>query len=86
MENNPKYNTINDRSENGKEPYHIFKKVFFSKTLAEWRPLIREIPASPVQTLVDVIDDPQAKANDFFLPYDHPNYGPMKIMASLRSI
>ena len=41
-----------------------------------------DLPASPVQTLVDVINDPQARANNFFLPYDHPNYGKMEIMAS----
>ncbi len=53
-----------------------------SKTLAEWMPLISDLPAAPMQNLVDVISDPQAVANDFFLSYDHPSYGPMKIMAS----
>ena len=82
LQNDPKFSTIDVREENCKEIYHIAKDVFASKTLDEWRPLIKEFPASPNQSLVDVIDDPQAIANDFFLPYDHPNYGPMKIIAS----
>lgn len=82
LENDPKFSTIEVREENCKEMYHIAKDVFLSRPLAEWRPLIREFPASPNQSLVDIIDDPQALANDFFLPFDHPNYGPMKIMAS----
>ena len=82
LENDPKFVDIEVRGENCKELYHIAKDVFLSKALDEWRPLIREFPASPNQTLVDVIDDPQAIANNFFLPYDHPNYGPMKIIAS----
>jgi len=82
LEHDPKFDTIDSRTENCRELYHIFKEAFLSKTLAEWTPLISGLPAAPVQNLVDIMSDPQVVANDFFLPYDHPNYGPMKIMAS----
>jgi crotonobetainyl-CoA:carnitine CoA-transferase CaiB-like acyl-CoA transferase len=82
LEHNPRFATLEARKENRKELFHIFRKVFLTKTLEEWRPLISDLPASPYQTLIDVIHDPQAKANNFFLPYDHPNYGKMEIMAS----
>lgn len=82
LENDPKYATLEDRTENRKELFEIFKEVFTTKTLEEWRPLIADLPASPYQTLIDVINDPQAKANDFFIPYDHPNYGEISVMAS----
>lgn len=82
LEQNTKFATMDARSENQKELYHIFREAFSSKTLAEWLPLISDLPASPIQTLVDVISDPQARANNFFLPYDHPNYGRIEIMAS----
>ena len=82
LEHDTKFATMDDRFENRKELYHIFKEAFLTKTLAKWMPLISNLPASPIQTLVDVLDDPQAKANNFFLPYDHPNYGRIKIMAS----
>jgi crotonobetainyl-CoA:carnitine CoA-transferase CaiB-like acyl-CoA transferase len=82
LEHDPKFATIDNRTENCRELYYIFKEAFLGKTLAEWMPLISDLPAAPMQNLVDIISDPQAVANDFFLPYDHPNYGPMKIMAS----
>ncbi|MEE9435159.1 MAG: CoA transferase [Candidatus Adiutricales bacterium] len=82
LEHDPRFATIESRAENCKELYYIFKEAFLSKTLAEWMPLISDLPAAPMQNLVDVISDPQAVANDFFLSYDHPSYGPMKIMAS----
>jgi crotonobetainyl-CoA:carnitine CoA-transferase CaiB-like acyl-CoA transferase len=82
LEPNPRFATMEARKENRKELYHIFREAFQSRTLEEWRPLISDLPASPVQTLVEVINDPQARANNFFLPFDHPNYGKMEIMAS----
>ncbi|MEE9555675.1 MAG: CoA transferase, partial [Candidatus Adiutricales bacterium] len=82
LEHDPRFATIESRAENCKELYYIFKEAFLSKTLAEWMPLISDLPAAPMQNLVDIISDPQAVANDFFLSYDHPSYGPMKIMAS----
>lgn len=80
--NDPKFASIESREANRKEIYHIVKGVFLAKPLADWLPLIKPFPASPIQAPVHVIDDPQIAANDFFLPYDHPNYGPMRIIAS----
>jgi crotonobetainyl-CoA:carnitine CoA-transferase CaiB-like acyl-CoA transferase len=82
LEQDPKFNTLEARKENRKELYHLFREVFLTRTLEEWRPLIADFPASPVQTLIEAIKDPQSRANNFFLPYDHPNYGPIEIMAS----
>jgi crotonobetainyl-CoA:carnitine CoA-transferase CaiB-like acyl-CoA transferase len=82
LEKDPKFATMEDREKNCKELYSIFKKAFQSKRLEEWRSLMGHLPASPMQTLVEVMNDPQVKANHFFPDYDHPNYGRMKIMAS----
>ncbi|MBW2091410.1 MAG: CoA transferase [Deltaproteobacteria bacterium] len=82
LEHDPRFATIEARQENRKELNHLLEEKFAKKTLDEWRPLIADIPASPFHTLVDVMNDPQAEANDFFPTYDHPSYGPMKIMAS----
>jgi crotonobetainyl-CoA:carnitine CoA-transferase CaiB-like acyl-CoA transferase len=82
LEHDPRFATLEARQENRKELYHIFREVFLNRTLEEWRPLISDLPASPYQTLIDVIKDPQAKANNVFLPYDHPTYGRIEIMAN----
>ena len=38
------------------------------------------LPWAPVSTLPEVIADPQARANDFFIAYDHPTYGRIEIL------
>lgn len=82
LENDPKFASIESREANRKELYNIVKDIFLAKTLEDWLPLIKAFPASPIQAPVHVIDDPQTAANDFFVPFDHPNYGTMRIIAS----
>ena len=82
LANEAKYATTESREENKKELYHIFKAVFLTKTMAEWKPLIAELPGAPFQSLVEVADDPQVIANQMIMPYDHPTYGEIPIMGS----
>ena len=55
----------------------ILEDLFLGKTLDEWKQLLDQsgLPYAPVQNLQEVINDPQAKENDFFVSYDHPTYG-----------
>jgi len=52
--------------------------------LEEWKQSLSEagIPYAPRQKLSEVINDPQARANDYFVPFDHPTYGHIEVMAS----
>jgi len=77
-----KYTTTELREEHNKELYYIFKDVFLTKTLADWRPLIAELPGAPFQNLVEVADDVQVTANQMVMPYDHPTYGEIPILGS----
>ena len=54
-----------------------------SKTLAEWKDRLNEVGLAwaLAQNLPDIIADPQARANDFFVTFDHPQYGPIEEMA-----
>ncbi len=40
------------------------------------------IPWAPVQTLPEVTADPQGRANDFFIAYDHPTHGQIEGVAN----
>jgi len=40
------------------------------------------LPWSPQQNLPEVISDPQARANDFFVPFDHPTHGRIEVIAN----
>ncbi len=82
LENDPRFNSFEARVENCTTLYHIFKDIFLTKTLAEWKPLLKELPYSLQQNFVEVINDPQARANDFFVPVDHPTYGSIEVIAN----
>ncbi len=80
----PRFATHEPRVENAGELYEIMRDTFLTKTLDEWCPLLNdeEIPWAPEQTFREVVNDPQARANDFFVPFDHPSHGPMEVVAN----
>ena len=79
---NPKYQTQEGRSEDAPEIWQIFTDIFMSKTYEEWRPLLKDIPYAPRQTIKEAVDDPQALASGCFVEYDHPTQGRIKQVAN----
>jgi len=73
----PRFEVIDGDIQNHTVLRDIMKERFLTKTLAEWKILFNgeRIPYAPVQTLTEVIDDPQAKANGFYESYEHPEFG-----------
>ena len=71
-------------AEDAKSLFDILEEVFVTRPLGEWKPLLTEVgfPWAPVQSLPEVMNDPQAKANDFFAPLDHPIHGHMQVIAN----
>lgn len=84
LEEDLRFSSFTPRSENHRALLEILDQVFLSKTLEEWRPRLNDahIPWSPVQTLRELITDPQARANDFFVPYDDPIHGSIEVVAN----
>lgn len=84
LEHDPRFETLELKTENHADLMHILDEVFLSKTLAEWKPRLDEagLPWAPFQNLAEVINDPQARANDFFVSYDHPAHGRIELVAN----
>jgi crotonobetainyl-CoA:carnitine CoA-transferase CaiB-like acyl-CoA transferase len=82
MISDPKFNSLEARSKNREEFYHIFKDILSSKTMTEWRQLLNFMPCSGVLNLKEAISDPQARLNDMFVKVDHPVHGPMEVLAN----
>jgi crotonobetainyl-CoA:carnitine CoA-transferase CaiB-like acyl-CoA transferase len=82
LEHDPRFELPVSRADNYLALLNILEEVFLTKTLDEWKPYLTEagIIWSPLQSLPEVINDPQARANDFFAPFDHPSYGHMELM------
>jgi len=84
LKDEPRFKPPEPLSENYGELRKILKTEFKRRPLAEWRKLLNEasIPFAPVQTHLEVISDPQARANDFFVAYDHPDHGSIEGVAT----
>jgi len=89
----PRFNSYDARAENRIALYEILGAAFASRTLEEWKPRLEGIPYAPLQNLKEAVNDPQARANDFFVGYDHPTHGciegvanPVKLSATPASV
>ena len=77
----PRFNTFEGRAANREELFSILDEAFMSKTLDDWKPRLAGIPSAPIQNLLEVINDPQARANEFYVTLDHPAHGPIDVVA-----
>jgi crotonobetainyl-CoA:carnitine CoA-transferase CaiB-like acyl-CoA transferase len=80
--NDPRFNSIPARAENRKDLIRIIDEAFARRTLEEWKNRLAELKLifSPVQTPLEALNDPQAKANDFYTVFQHPVWGPLEMM------
>ena len=84
MENDPRFDSIQNRAENSIALIRILDEAFAEKTVQEWMERLTELGLifSLVQKPSELIDDPQARANDFFMPVNHPTYGPIELVSA----
>jgi len=58
--------------------------VFATKPREEWLTILRDRPGDFIFTVVnsvaDLPDDPQVRANDYVVDFQHPHYGPMQML------
>ena len=80
IEKDPKYENMEVRSKNSEALIVILDRVFATKPRSEWVRILREkgIICGPVNTISEVIGDPQVLANDYVIDFDHPTWGKTK--------
>jgi crotonobetainyl-CoA:carnitine CoA-transferase CaiB-like acyl-CoA transferase len=80
--NDPKFSSFQARAANRKELVAIFDEIFAGKTRQEWMIILDEHGCifTPIQSIQEVVDDPQAIANNYLIDIEHPSYGPLKTM------
>ncbi len=78
----PKFNTIEARGRNAKELVSILDQKFATKTRDEWVKILKEENCifTPIQTPLEVSNDPQAFANHYFIDVQHPVWGKTKMV------
>ena len=83
LEKDPKFATMTIRGKNSEELISVLDKTFASKPRDEWMAILKnggDFIYTIVNSISDLPDDPQMLANDYVVPYDHPAWGPVKIV------
>ena len=83
LEKAPRFESMDKRRENSEELISIMDKVFITKSSKEWMTRLKEagdVVCTPVQTVSDLVDDPQVWANEYLIEFDHSVLGQMKFM------
>lgn len=82
LEKDPKFGTMEGRAQNAAELVSIMDAVFATKTGAEWLEILKksgDLIFEAVNTTSDVAADPQMRANDYIIDYEHPALGKISI-------
>jgi crotonobetainyl-CoA:carnitine CoA-transferase CaiB-like acyl-CoA transferase len=76
----PRFSDFKARSANRKELVAVFDKVFAGKTRDEWMRILEEHGCifTPIQSISEVVEDPQLPPNNYMINIDHPTHGPTK--------
>jgi CoA:oxalate CoA-transferase len=82
LEEDPRFNSIEARGANAEDLISIMDKQFLTRTRDEWFERFKEegIIYTPIQSPREVVDDPQALANNYVNWFDHPVLGRTKMV------
>jgi len=82
LENDPRFKDIEVRSQlqNSEALIKILDEKFNTKPRNEWLSILREhkLICTRVQTVSDLLDDPQVIENEYIIDYEHPVFGKIK--------
>jgi crotonobetainyl-CoA:carnitine CoA-transferase CaiB-like acyl-CoA transferase len=78
----PLYATADARSQNSTMLIQIIQNTFLSQSYNHWVDVLSQnkLIWAPVKTPLEVTQDEQAVANDFFGEWDHPTYGKIRML------
>jgi crotonobetainyl-CoA:carnitine CoA-transferase CaiB-like acyl-CoA transferase len=78
----PLYATADARAQNSAMLIQIIQNTFLSQSYNYWVDVLsrNKLIWAPVKTPLEVIQDEQAVANNFYGEWDHPTYGKIKML------
>jgi crotonobetainyl-CoA:carnitine CoA-transferase CaiB-like acyl-CoA transferase len=83
LERDPRFATMPVRGKNSEALISVVDKIFAAKPRDEWMAILKnsgDFIYTVVNTVSDLPDDPQMMANNYVVPYDHPVWGPIKVV------
>jgi len=79
----PRFAEMRTRGANAAELIKILDAIFAARTRADWMRALKaggDFIYTVVNSVSDLPDDPQVKANGYVVDYEHPELGPTKLL------
>lgn len=82
LRQDPRFMTSGDQHEHRTELIHILDELFAQRDQWDWVNDLcgKGLPVAPVQDYGQLVEDPQVIANDYVVPFEHPNGEVRKIV------
>jgi crotonobetainyl-CoA:carnitine CoA-transferase CaiB-like acyl-CoA transferase len=84
MATDERFAGIAARSQNAAAAIEFIDEAFASASRDEWMKTLKESPGDFIYTLVnsvaDLPEDPQVKANDYIIDFEHPQFGTTQVL------
>ncbi len=82
LEHDPRFASLEARGKNSKELIRILDEKFMAKDRDAWLEQLGKggCICTPVQSLTEVTEDPQALANRYMIDVEHPHWGPTRMV------
>jgi CoA:oxalate CoA-transferase len=84
LADDPRFLTNHDRVENALALQQEIERALSAKTSHEWLSLLDEagVPNAPLNTIANVMDDPQVKARNMIVTAEDPDLGPIRMQGN----
>jgi crotonobetainyl-CoA:carnitine CoA-transferase CaiB-like acyl-CoA transferase len=84
VEHDPRFAGYMDRMANLSTLYEMLDEAFLTKTTDEWMEVLKEADCicAPVATYEDLLNDEQARANEYVVEVDHPTQGRIPVVGA----
>ncbi|MFA4836563.1 MAG: CoA transferase [Dehalococcoidia bacterium] len=82
LEKDPRFENFKVRAANGSELIRVLDGAFASKTRAEWTEIMDrqgDLIFEPINSMADLVKDPQIYANKYVVEYENPQWGKTKM-------
>jgi len=83
LEADPRFENMEKRQENCEQLIAIIDEIFLTKSPSEWMSILKaagDTICTPVQSVPDLVNDPQVLANDYIIDCNHEVLGPAKVV------
>lgn len=78
----PRFATLADRVANKAELTRIMEEVLRTDTKENWAQKFRHLPAGPIRTMKEALDEPEVKRRGMLKTYQHSRVGPVPMIGS----